>query len=117
LTYAVRVGVIGKYLGQLCGVIAIINLAPLAAALMLGEYALGWRYSVVTVILIVLAALALRLPTPSRLQMNEALVVSVLAELRVAGRCFCNGLIFPAPAPRPSHSFPLPSRFYQRNKA
>jgi trk system potassium uptake protein TrkH len=84
LTYAVRVGVIGKYLGQLCGVIAIINLAPLAASFVLGDHALGWRYSVVTVILIVLAALALRLPTPSRLQMNEALVVSVLAFLLAA---------------------------------
>jgi trk system potassium uptake protein TrkH len=84
LSYAVRVGVIGKYLGQLCGVIAVINLAPLAAAFVFGEYTLGWRYSLVTAVLIVLAVFGLRLPTPSRLQINEALVVSVLAFLLAA---------------------------------
>jgi trk system potassium uptake protein TrkH len=79
LSYAVRLPVIGKYLGQLGLMLALLTLAPLLASLYFAEYGLTQRYLQVELLLLVVSLLLNRLPTPSQLQQNEALTVVVLA--------------------------------------
>jgi trk system potassium uptake protein TrkH len=79
LSYAVRLPVIGKYLGQLGLMLALLTLAPLLASLYFAEYELALRYLQVELLVLVTSLLLIRLPTPSQLQQNEALVIVALA--------------------------------------
>ena len=79
LTYAVRRRVIGKYLGQLAGMHAILALAPLLASILFAEYQATIRYALVAVILAATALLTRRLPVPASIQNNEALCITALA--------------------------------------
>lgn len=79
LAQAVRFPVLGKYLGQLALVLAILALAPLGVALYLGDHAPIWRYLVVIAALGISGWLLSRLDAPDRLQNNEALVIVALA--------------------------------------
>lgn len=47
LSYAVRLRVVLKYLGQLFLVVAVLTLVPLLVSLVSGEYHISWRYGVV----------------------------------------------------------------------
>jgi trk system potassium uptake protein TrkH len=79
LLYAVRWPVLGRYLGQLALVLALLTLPPLGVALYYAEFSISLRY--VTVIALLLAAgwpLA-RLQAPDRIQGNEAMVIVTLA--------------------------------------
>lgn len=81
LRYAVRPTVLGKYLGQLALVLAMLSLVPLAVSLYFGDYAISQRYLLVIPLLLLLFHLCRRLPTPSGLQQNEALSIVALAFL------------------------------------
>ncbi len=79
LSYAVRPRVIGRHLGQLSLMLALLHLVPLIASVIWGEWAFSWRYLVSIVVLCGLGLAARRLPEPENIQSNEALVVVVAA--------------------------------------
>ncbi|WP_232023907.1 TrkH family potassium uptake protein [Sulfurivermis fontis] len=79
LSYAVRLPVVLKYLGQLSLVLAILTLPPLLAALWFQDYVFAWRLLSLIVLTGAVGAMLSRLPTPARLQVNEALVITALA--------------------------------------
>ncbi len=78
LRYSVRPLPILKYSGQLCIVLALLTLVPLVVSAMLGSYHITLRYSIVVVGLFVTGFLLRRLPTPRRVQTNEAMVITAL---------------------------------------
>lgn len=75
LTYAVRPKVIAKYLGQLMLMLALLTLAPLIVSLIFGEFGSSARLAIVIALLCAVGIPAARLPPPSQIQTNEALVV------------------------------------------
>ncbi len=79
LRYAVRPAVIGKYLGQLGLILALLTLVPFLAALLFTDYVIAGRYAVIIGLLIVVSLLSQRLPTPTQLHQNEAMVIVALA--------------------------------------
>ncbi|MDX1656605.1 MAG: TrkH family potassium uptake protein, partial [Candidatus Competibacteraceae bacterium] len=79
LSYAVRPRAVLKYLGQLTLVMALLNLVPALAALLLGEYRAALPYALVSGLAAGPAWLASRLREPRQLQSNEALVITALA--------------------------------------
>jgi trk system potassium uptake protein len=78
LRYAVRPRVVLKYLGQLCLVLAILTLIPLAMSAVFDDLNLLTRYAIVSAGLAALGAGLGRLRTPSRVQANEGMVVVAL---------------------------------------
>ena len=78
LRYSVRPLPVLKYFGQLCVVLALLTLVPLVVSAMLGSYQVTLRYSVVVVGVFVTGFFLRRLPTPKRIQTNEAMVVTAL---------------------------------------
>jgi len=78
LRYAVRFRVVCKYFGQLCLVLAVLTLAPLAVSLICGGIANSLRYGVVICGLAFLGAGLARLRTPARMQANEGMVLVAL---------------------------------------
>jgi trk system potassium uptake protein TrkH len=81
LQYAVRWPVLGKYLGQLAIVLAVLALPPLAAAAMDGDAATTLRYGLVLAALLGIGLPFARRPTPTPIQGNEALAIAALAFL------------------------------------
>lgn len=81
LAYAVRGKVLLKYFGQLAILLAVLMIAPLFVSLLEREYSLAPRYILLITILLSAGLLSVRLPSPERIQVNEALTVSVLAFL------------------------------------
>jgi len=79
LRQAIRPGVLVKYLGQLALMLAILSLLPLGVSVAFGEYAIALRHLLLIPALLLLFFLSHRLPTPSQLQQNEALVIVALA--------------------------------------
>jgi len=79
LAYAVRLPIIGRYLGQLALMLAVLALAPLAVSLITGEHAFSLRYAVVIGGLLLGALLSRRLPEAPQIQANEAIVIVSLA--------------------------------------
>ncbi|MDD5388397.1 MAG: TrkH family potassium uptake protein [Gallionellaceae bacterium] len=84
LVYAVRWPVLGRNLGQLSLVMALLVLPPLAVAAANGEYATGLRYLAVMALLAALGWPLARLPAPDRIQSNEAMVIVTLAFLMIS---------------------------------
>jgi len=78
LTYAVRPGVVAKYLGQLLIAVGIITTVPFGVALLYAEYGSGLRHLAVVLLLLAVGTALARLPTPKQIQNNEALVVVAL---------------------------------------
>ena len=76
LTYAVRLGVVLKYTGQLSLVAAVLTLLPLVFSLFSGDYDAGIRYGLVGAVLSLSGLAASRLSPPRRVQHNEALVIA-----------------------------------------
>jgi trk system potassium uptake protein TrkH len=79
LTYALRGRVVGKYLGQLGLMLAVLTLVPLAVSLVEGETGLSWRYLHVVLVLAAVGAPLARIPPPERIRESEALAVVALA--------------------------------------
>jgi len=84
LRYSVRALPVLKYFGQLCIVLALLTLVPLVVSLALGSYQIALRYSIVAVGVFVTGFFLRRLPTPKRIQTNEAMVVTALIFLFAA---------------------------------
>lgn len=79
LSYAVRPRVIAKFTGQLLLILAALTLAPLAAALIIGEHGIAMRYAIIFAVILLMALPTLRLQAPEHIQINEALVIVALA--------------------------------------
>lgn len=79
LTYAVRGRVLGKYLGQLGLVLALLTLVPLAVAISMGDMPIARRCGEVIVLLAAVCLPLARLRTAQHLQANEALAITALA--------------------------------------
>ena len=78
LTYSVRFLPVLKYFGQLCIVLALLTLVPLVVSIVLGDYRVALRYTIVVVGVFLMGIFLQRLPTPKRIQTNEAMVVTAL---------------------------------------
>jgi trk system potassium uptake protein TrkH len=78
LRYAVRPLPVLKYFGELCIVLALLTLVPLIVSILFGDYRATFRYSIVVVGVFVTGFFLRRLPTPKRIQTNEAMVISAL---------------------------------------
>jgi len=78
LRYSVRALPVLKYFGQLCIVLALLTVVPLVVSLVLGSYQIALRYSIVVVGVFLTGLLLRRLPTPRRVQTNEAMVVTAV---------------------------------------
>jgi trk system potassium uptake protein TrkH len=84
LRYSVRALPVLKYFGQLCIVLALLTLVPLIVSAVLGSYQVTLRYSIIVVGVFVMGFFLRRLPTPRRIQTNEAMVVTALIFLFAA---------------------------------
>ncbi len=78
LLYAVRWPVLGRYLGQLALVLALLVLPNLAVSLYYGEYPIGLRHLGIIVLLVAAGWPLSRLRAPDRIQGNEAMVIVTL---------------------------------------
>jgi trk system potassium uptake protein TrkH len=81
LQYSVRFLPVLKYFGQLCIVLALLMLVPLVVSVILGDYRVTLRYAIVVVGVFLMGFFLQRLPTPRRIQTNEAMVITALAFL------------------------------------
>jgi len=81
LRYSVRPLPVLKYFGQICIVLAVLTLVPLVVSIVFGDYRVTLRYSIVVLGVFVTGFFLRRLPTPKRIQTNEAMVVTALAFL------------------------------------
>ncbi|MGM0593385.1 MAG: TrkH family potassium uptake protein [Pseudomonadota bacterium] len=81
LRHAIRPAVVGKYLGELGLVLALLSLAPLGVSVYFGEYDVSLHYLVLIATLLLLFALSRRLRPSAQLQQNEALSIVALAFL------------------------------------
>jgi len=81
LTYAVRIPVVLKYLGELALVLAALALVPALAGLYFREPGVALRYLAVAIALTAFGWPCARRTEPAHIQVNEALVVSAAAYL------------------------------------
>ena len=81
LHYAIRPMVVGKYLGQLAFLLAVLTLVPLGASLYFGETDISLRYLQVIGGLLLVSAFTRLLPPSRSLQVNEALAIAAFAFL------------------------------------
>jgi trk system potassium uptake protein TrkH len=81
LSYAVRGRAVGRYVGQLCLVQAVLVSVPLAVSVVAGEFAFTWRAALSVVVLVGAGTLLGRLRAPGNIQTNEAFVISSLVFL------------------------------------
>jgi len=70
-----------KYFGQLCIILALLTLVPLVVSILLGDYRVTLRYAIVVVGVFTMGFFLQRLPTPKRIQTNEAMVITALVFL------------------------------------
>lgn len=84
LRYSVRPLPVLKYFGQLCIVLALLTLVPLVVSILLGDYPVTLRYSIVLVGVFTMGFFLQKLPTPKRIQTNEAMVITALVFLFAA---------------------------------
>jgi trk system potassium uptake protein TrkH len=79
LLYAVRWPVLGRYLGQLALVLALLTLPPLGVSLFYAEYPSSLRYLTVIALLVAVGWPLSRVQAPDQIQGNEAMVIVTLA--------------------------------------
>ena len=84
LTYAVRVPVVLKYVGQLAITLAAFAAVPAMAGLVLGEAVVGLYFAAAAAVLCAAGALLARLPRPESIQANEALIITACVYLLAA---------------------------------
>jgi trk system potassium uptake protein TrkH len=75
LRYSVRFGVLFKYFGQLCLVVAALSLVPAVVSLLFEDFYISLRYAAVILFLAGLGAGLGRLQSSARIQVNEAMVL------------------------------------------
>lgn len=78
LAYSVRPRVIAKYFGQLCLMLAIINVVPLVTSMLFREPLIAARYVIVIAIYLVLGFIFARIKIPRNMQTNEGMVLIVV---------------------------------------
>lgn len=83
LFFAVRLRLLAKYSGQFCLVIAALNLAPLAVALLAAETSIAFNYAGLIAGLTGVGILLARIRHQGQMQMNEAMVLVALVFLAV----------------------------------
>lgn len=81
LTCPVRGPVLLKYLGQLGLMLTLLTIVPFGISLFFGDHAVGGRYLVVILALLILGIPLSRLSGPPVLQTNEALTITAMAFL------------------------------------
>ena len=79
LSYAVRLPVLAKYLGQLAVVMSALVAVPLMVSLYFAEYFLSVRYALIVAGLLAVGIPASRLRASDKIQTNEALAITGLA--------------------------------------
>jgi len=79
LSYAVRLPVLAKYLGQLAFMLALLTLVPLGAAVIFQDYHIALRYLVVIAVLMIFWSVSRSIAEPMHIQTNEALTIVALA--------------------------------------
>ena len=79
LSYAVRLPVLAKYLGQLAVVMSALVMVPLLVSLYFAEYSLSVRYALILVGLLAVGLPSSRLRASDKIQGNEALAITGLA--------------------------------------
>jgi trk/ktr system potassium uptake protein len=98
LSYAVRLPVVFRYLGQLCLVLAALTAVPLLVSVACGDVRFTLRSAVVVALLVALGRGLNRLPPAARIQRNEALVIAalifVVTPLAMAYPMMASGLHF-----------------------
>jgi trk system potassium uptake protein TrkH len=96
LTYPVRLRVVGRYLSELLGMLALLTVPPAIVALAYSDFELAIRFIVVTAVLTTMAFAGRRLDAPEHIQANEGIVVVsltfVLAPLAMAFALSAGGL-------------------------
>lgn len=75
LSYAVRFSVLGKYFGQLCIVLSLLTVFPLAFSFVSGESHISERYLLVIALTAGVGWLLGRMRAPREVQVNEAMVL------------------------------------------
>jgi len=78
LKYSVRPRPILKYFGELCVVLALLTLVPLVASILLGDYGVALRYTIIVVGVFTMGFFLRRLSAPKRIQTNETMVITAL---------------------------------------
>lgn len=81
LRYAVRLGVVAKYLGQLGLVLGVLCLLPSLVALLLTDYGHALAYLPIQLLLLLGWRLTRQLPVPAEVQVNEGLIIVALTFL------------------------------------
>jgi trk system potassium uptake protein TrkH len=79
ISYAVRLPVVAKYIGQIGLMLVLLTLPPLIVSLLFSEYDFSFRFLVVIAVLGIAGIPLARLPEPDHLQANEGLVITALA--------------------------------------
>ncbi|HES76158.1 MAG TPA: TrkH family potassium uptake protein, partial [bacterium] len=79
LHYAIRPAVVGRHLGQLSFLLAMLTLVPLGVSLYFAETEISLRYALVIATALLFAVGMRRVPLSSNLQVNEALAIAALA--------------------------------------
>jgi len=77
-TYPVRFTVVSKFFGQLCNVLAFLNMVPFGTSIMFGEPHIAIRYAIVICIYLAIGTSLARRTAPRDMQTNEGMVISVL---------------------------------------
>ena len=78
LSYPVRLFPVMKYFGLLSIALALMTLVPATASLLFGDYRVSFRYGVIVAAALGLGAGLNRLPSPKKLQGNEAMVITAM---------------------------------------
>lgn len=81
LSYAVRGHAVGRYVGQLCLVQAVLVTVPLVVSVTAGEFAFTWRAGLSVLVLVGVGGVLSRLRAGRNIQNNEAFVISSLVFL------------------------------------
>ncbi len=85
---------LGRYLGQLALVLALLALPNVGVSLYYGEYPISVRYLTIIALLVAAGWPLSRLLAPDRIQDIEAMVIVTLAFVLIA----CYPVLFPPPA-------------------
>lgn len=78
LSYAVRMPVLAKYLGQLALMLALLTLVPMGVAVIFQDYHIALRYLGVITVLFIFWGISRSIVEPRQIQTNEALTIVAL---------------------------------------
>lgn len=85
LHFAVRLRVVGKYLGQMLAAFGLLSLVPASVAFAGGHTTVAIRYLMAITMVLAMAIPCSLMPCTSRIQTNEALVITALVFIVSAG--------------------------------